>query len=676
MGSLALKVNLFSALFACLTLVILFWTAIRLLCLFYPNEEGAGFVPAAFLSAGLLAFALPFWNHSLVAEVYTLNSFFICLVILLLLLWRQKEDIRFLYAGALVYGLSSGNHATVAFLLPAILVLFLCWCRQDRARHLFIASVFFLIGFSVYAYLPLRSLAEPSMDFGNPETLKGFLYQITDRKDADTHFSHFRESGLTGENSPSISIWAILMAWAAKVWRVAHNLVLDVATYLSPAAVLGAFAGAWVCWRKNRPLFFFTLIVVAVNASFFVNWMRESFFPSYIVVCLFTAVAVYAVLFRRAENDENSLKGAPEDLENPVASVQAKPAIDWRRLVYVGLLCVIPWNILANYHQADRSGSYFGESLLKRTFLSLEDNSLFITGMSWFNFYYHHDVMRLRDDVTGIKAWDLLDPEPPSYLTTRRYPDLNLPDPSHHQFDSRLGTYAYVQDLLQRNHGTRPILMDQNVTFFEQLPLENEFAPYRNLLLKYRPSSSENNREDATGLAFAEFKEFLNDELKIPGIFNTEWILKVTFYIPSFAAYYHNTGRYQEERDVLKLTYEFLGLRGLDWQFKQVDNLILDGQVKQARQHFNAMQNNFPDHYRTRLMAGLLLRAEGKLSDSITSLEEAAKLAPEAFRPQLELGRSYFSMGEREKASLAWERARENVQSLPELMRLRAQMTS
>ena len=129
-------------------------------------------------------------------------------------------------------------------------------------------------------------------------------------------------------------------------------------------------------------------------------------------------------------------------------------------MVFIGVACLVPWNAISNFPQADRSGLYFGETLLQEASLSLENRSVFITGMSWFNTFYNNEVMRLRDDVTVVKAWDLLAPLAPSLLSSRRYPDLNLPDPAGHRFDSTGGSFEYVEDLINRNcvSSTVPLL--------------------------------------------------------------------------------------------------------------------------------------------------------------------------------------------------------------------------
>ena len=74
---------------------------------------------------------------------YTLHSFYTVLIIYLLLLWKSNNDSRFLFLAALFFGLSAGNHGTVAFYLPAILVLFFGWEKRHKIKNLGITILFF-----------------------------------------------------------------------------------------------------------------------------------------------------------------------------------------------------------------------------------------------------------------------------------------------------------------------------------------------------------------------------------------------------------------------------------------------------------------------------------------------------------------------------------------------------
>ena len=95
---MAFKVNLFSMVFACLTLIFLYLTTqLFLEIVFGPGQDRiiVGVFPVLFL-----AFSEPFWYHALIAEVYSLHSFFTVLIIYHLLQWRVKADIRYLFSAA------------------------------------------------------------------------------------------------------------------------------------------------------------------------------------------------------------------------------------------------------------------------------------------------------------------------------------------------------------------------------------------------------------------------------------------------------------------------------------------------------------------------------------------------------------------------------------------------
>jgi len=91
------------------------------------RARGAATVGAA-IGALLLAFAPLFWGHSLIAEVYTLHLFLITLVLWLMLRWRNGEGA--LPLAALVFGVGLGNHITLTFMGPAILLLL--WSGRER----------------------------------------------------------------------------------------------------------------------------------------------------------------------------------------------------------------------------------------------------------------------------------------------------------------------------------------------------------------------------------------------------------------------------------------------------------------------------------------------------------------------------------------------------------------
>ena len=111
--SLAYRINLMSALFGSLTVVLLY-----LIILGLTRDR-----LIAFICSLIFAFSRTFWSQSVVAEVYTLNAFFVASVIMSLITWVEKREIKYFYLACLTYAISFGNHLMMIALLPAFIYL-------------------------------------------------------------------------------------------------------------------------------------------------------------------------------------------------------------------------------------------------------------------------------------------------------------------------------------------------------------------------------------------------------------------------------------------------------------------------------------------------------------------------------------------------------------------------
>lgn len=152
LGTLAYRANLLSALFGALT--------VSLICLITMRMTKR---PLASLAGPLyLALSYVFWSQSVITEVYTLNAFFLVLLVYLLLLWEEgtrleRENRHPLYAIALVYGLSLAHHRLMLLVFPALLLFIWQVNRQILSNKglLLRLGAFLTLGFSVYLYIPL-----------------------------------------------------------------------------------------------------------------------------------------------------------------------------------------------------------------------------------------------------------------------------------------------------------------------------------------------------------------------------------------------------------------------------------------------------------------------------------------------------------------------------------------
>ncbi|MFH2070843.1 MAG: DUF2723 domain-containing protein [Elusimicrobiota bacterium] len=164
-GNFAYRINLLSIFSGAMTCVLVCVFLTGILNSFYPG----------FIAGLLLAFSPAFWALSHVSEMYTLLSLFGALIFLLLVAGRHPDDAR-VYPAAFVFGLGLGSHPTLILFLPGIL-LFL-WGRRSRLNPFYVL-LFFVLGCTVFAYLPLRASAEPVLNWGDPKTIRNFLRLVT-----------------------------------------------------------------------------------------------------------------------------------------------------------------------------------------------------------------------------------------------------------------------------------------------------------------------------------------------------------------------------------------------------------------------------------------------------------------------------------------------------------------
>lgn len=148
-GTLAYRMNLFSALFGALTVGVLFVALRR------QNVQ----LLAALASAFALAILPPFWQYATFAAEYTLHAFLLVLLITLLSEWEKTRSPRWLQVAALAVGFGLSNHPTFFLLLPATIVFVVLVARRDLREHprLYLAAILLAtLPLGMYLYIPFR----------------------------------------------------------------------------------------------------------------------------------------------------------------------------------------------------------------------------------------------------------------------------------------------------------------------------------------------------------------------------------------------------------------------------------------------------------------------------------------------------------------------------------------
>ncbi len=176
-GNIAYRVNLLSAFFGAAACGVLYLLIKRIGEQIFSGKKLVLIFSSLF---AVFLFSLSSSMHSLsiVSEMYSINAFFAVLIIYLL--FSDAKASATLLA-AFLFGLGLGNHQTLILLIPGI-VYFLVAAKRSFAisRAVALPLLFFILGFSVYLFLPIRSAQKPVADWGaSAESLRNFYRALT-----------------------------------------------------------------------------------------------------------------------------------------------------------------------------------------------------------------------------------------------------------------------------------------------------------------------------------------------------------------------------------------------------------------------------------------------------------------------------------------------------------------
>ncbi len=195
------------------------------------------------------------WMQAVRAEVYAPTLLAWALMVAILygadkaVRYGRGELGRWLIAAAFLGGLGLGLHnATFASALPAVFVFFLVLARRSnlRTRDWALAIVFFVVGLSIYFYLPVRAGAHPPLNWG------------------------WNESGRSPAWGGVIGVDAldeVAATTAATFFRNFTNCLQLLLDELQWGIVVLTAAGAFGLWRRARRWVPLAIIVIASNIA-------------------------------------------------------------------------------------------------------------------------------------------------------------------------------------------------------------------------------------------------------------------------------------------------------------------------------------------------------------------------------------------------------------------------
>ncbi|HWA07120.1 MAG TPA: DUF2723 domain-containing protein [Ignavibacteria bacterium] len=381
-------------------------------------------------AALVLAFSKTYWAAANSVEVYPLHVFFLSTLMFVFMkavfsTKRNETESSFITQNkyylifAFLLGLSFTNHLTTILLAPACLTLFFYTNVYDKQRLyklLGFMAVCFVLGFSVYLYLPIRANMNPTLIWGNPYNFERFYWHITGKQFSVWIFS------------AKGSIPAFLLLMGTTVGLAVYGLVKQktlnkslhfiffsvvcVLGYLlisgsseivntqfkkfsaslwgefGTALVLLSILGIYFLSRFNTRIYYFTFLTffgcLFYSINYDINDIYSYFLLAYITLAVwigFGAVFIYTQL-----------------------AVMLKTNI--QRLAFgivVALTSLIALN--TNYAGNDESKNHFVEEFTMNVFQNAEPNSIIISSQwdfwvsaSW----YFHFVKNIRPDIVVI----------------------------------------------------------------------------------------------------------------------------------------------------------------------------------------------------------------------------------------------------------------------------------
>lgn len=394
-GDVGFRMNLMSAAFGVLTLILVYTIARRL------TQD----VVIALATALLIGFAWYFWTDAIVAEVYTLQSAVTLGLLWLLLKWREARRPPWLYTFALVAGLGFANYPATALLAPGAIAFI--WLTDHRPppspspnkpgerafenwRRLAAVSALFAAGCLVYAYLPLRYLARPAFNYMGTydatgtfhptdlTSLSGLWYVATGGPFRGLAFGYSAADLLRQAGQYTYFLWGNFLGVGL------------------PLGMLGLIHG----WQRDRTVAIASGLMYTIYTAFFVSYQvvdkHTMFLPGYVIWALWIAWGYSAMV-----------EWAGAAPSNPPVSQKAGRRGGrrggWGGALRVGGLAIAAGALIVNFSLADVSWDRRAYDNATAMLEAAQENALVLADWGYAApIYYLQLVENRRPDVEVV----------------------------------------------------------------------------------------------------------------------------------------------------------------------------------------------------------------------------------------------------------------------------------
>lgn len=388
--------NLMSAFWGSLSLVILYLLIHSLRQVFNSSQDSKSLTFQLPIIASVLffAFSSSFWLQTIRAEVYTLNIFLTLCLIFLLIRWSQGKDVnlnlKILILFSFVLGISLANHPLlIVTLLPAFIGFLFTqsyrWIRGTNPvlsavdpsltldlKKIPILLIFFLLGISLYLYLPIRSSMSPPINWGKPDTWSGLLSYLMRTSQSSAL--------LSDSDIPYLN-------------RLGFNLSFPVDQFGLAFFWLGV-VGAISMFKFYRRIFLCTFLIFILNvltATWATDFSLRNYdllgylLPSLSMFTIWFAFGMFFILSFVSDNVRETLVvsrmkgGNPATKQDFVGFKRTFPHI-LKLLLYCLILLLPLFQIIRNSDQCNKRSNIWAYQYAEQILNSVKKNALILVG--------------------------------------------------------------------------------------------------------------------------------------------------------------------------------------------------------------------------------------------------------------------------------------------------------
>ena len=385
-GSAALHGNLFSAVTASVAIGLLFMATVRILRSL-PLSSGMTdryVLISAGVSSISMAASRELWSQATVTEVYALNALFVSAILWTTLGLRDRQrdgGVGWRYGAGigLLFGVALGNHLTIA----AVILPLLAWgilgggVRALRVRHALPIMMAGALGLCVYAYAPIASSQGPALNWGHPDSLRGFWWMVSGTAYQDYAF------GVGGQD-----LWD----------RLVYSADLLFAQFAFIGVLLG-LAGLPIIWGHRRYLVVAHLVSMGILIAYAASYHTVDSFIYLIPVFMLFSIWIAAGTLRLLSNIDTVQQAVP-----------ALRSIRHRVIAATFLLAIVAtvpgFSITSNFSQLDLSDDHEAADYAVAAFDSMEPESIVFTRTenSVFSLWYQSYVAEIEQKVMPISV--------------------------------------------------------------------------------------------------------------------------------------------------------------------------------------------------------------------------------------------------------------------------------